>query len=111
MYPISQNKNIVEFCYRLDATDPLQIVDIACGEIHYHLQANKKLTGLSNFRSGSKGRLYCEQLQMLVTIFVNGQVPSSSSIEFRHDIEPLVRRVLKAGWHVGNLEKEFKIDK
>ena len=107
MNPLSPSKNIVEFCYRVEATDPLQIIDLACAEAHYHRQAQKKLTGSSNFRPGSKGRQYCENLKMLVAIFVNGQVPHAASPDYRESIAPLVRRVLKAGWRVGNLAQEF----
>ena len=106
-HPISPDKSIIEFCYRVEATDPLQVIDLACAESHHHRQANKRLTGSSNFRSGSKGRRYCDDLKMLVSILVNGQIPSDASSEYRQAIAPLVRRVLKSGWRVGDLESEL----
>lgn len=107
MHPISQNKNFVEFCYRIETTDPLQVINLACAESHHHRHINRRLTRASDFRSGSKGRRYCEELKMLVAIFVNGQVPESASLEYREAIAPLVRRVLKAGWWYGDLAQEF----
>jgi len=107
MHPLSPNKSFIEFCYRVEATDPLQVIDLACAESHHHRQVNKRLTGTSDFRSGSKGRRYCDDLKMLVSIFVNGQVPDAASQEYRQAIAPLVRRVLKAGWRVGDLALEF----
>ena len=107
MHPLSPDKNIIEFCYRVEATDPLQVIDLACAEAHYHRQANKRLTGSPSFRSGSKGQRYCEDLKMLVSIFVNGQVPEAASPQYRQAIAPLVRRVLKSGWRIGDLASEF----
>ena len=36
----------------------------------------------SHFRKGSKGRQYCENLQKLISLLVNGSVPSGSTPEF-----------------------------
>ena len=106
-HPISRNKSLIEFCYRLESLDPIQIAELACAEAYHHRQAHMAATGTRGFRSGSAGRRYCDDLQRLVTILVQGEVPPRTSPEFMASVGPLIRRVTGAGWQVGRLAEAF----
>ena len=106
-HPLSPRKELIEFCYRVETVDPLQIIDLACAEAYHHRQAHRQETGASDFRSGSVGRRYCEDLEKVVAMFVQGEIPRHASKEFIASVAPLVRRVTNSGWKVGKLAEQF----
>lgn len=108
-HPLSPTKDFVEFCYHVTDTEPLAVIDAACEESGFHRRLHHAETGQSDFRSGSKGRRYCDQLQLLVSMLVNGQIPSNAPDTFRNDVAPLARRLLQR-WEIGNLRQEFGRD-
>ena len=93
--PLSPTKDFMEFCYQVTDADPLAAIDAACKEIAWHRRLHRAETGQRDFRSGSKGRRYCDQLRHLVFLIMQGQVPSGAHETFRRDVTPLVRRLLK----------------
>jgi hypothetical protein len=107
--PLSPHMHFVEFCYRVADRDTLAAVDDATAEIAFHRRLHRAETGEREFRNGSVGRRYCEQLQLLISMLVNGQVPSNAPETFRHDVAPLVRRLLQK-WEIGQLRQEFGDD-
>ena len=104
--PLSTKRDFVEFCYRVTDADPLAAMEAACEEIGWHRRANKLATGRSDFRAGSKGRIYCDQLQHLVSLLMNGQVPVRATSNFHHDVAPLVKRLL-VRWDISGLRQAF----
>jgi hypothetical protein len=101
--------NFIEFCYHVADSDPLAAMDAACDEMGWHRRLHRVETNQSDFRTGSKGRRYCDQLQHLVFLLVNGQIPSDAPVTFRRDVTPLVRRLLQH-WDIGQLRQEFAGD-
>jgi hypothetical protein len=60
----------------------------------------------SDLRKGSRGREYCENLQKLIFLVVNGSVPSGSTSEFLAAVKPLIQQLLQK-WEIGNLRQVF----
>lgn len=60
------------FCNRVPGTDPMAVVDAACAEAsnarRLHIETTKEL----DFRKGSRGRLYCQNLERLVSMLDRG---------------------------------------
>src|SRR3546814_8552165 len=106
-HPVSPSKSFVEFCYHVVDADPLAAIDAACEEIALARRIHRAETGQRDFRSGSTGRRYCDQLQHLVFLLVNGQIPSDAPATFRRDVTPLVKRLLQR-WDIGELRQEFR---
>ncbi|RYG99592.1 MAG: hypothetical protein EON58_03370 [Alphaproteobacteria bacterium] len=107
--PVSPSRSLVEFCYHVAGTDPLAVIDAACEEIGLARRLHRAETGQRDFRSGSKGRRYCDQLQHLVFLLMNGQIPRDAPATFRRDVTPLVKRLLQH-WDIGELRQEFTGD-
>lgn len=104
--PLSPTKSFVEFCYRVADTDPVETMEAACEEIAWHRRENRTATSRLDFRHGSKGKMYCDQLQHLVYLLMNGEVPERAPKSFHHDVAPLVRRLIKR-WEIGTLRRTF----
>ncbi len=85
--------------------DPLAIMDAASAEIGYARRLHRETTKETDFRKGSKGREYCDNLQKLVSLLMNGRVPAGATPEFLAVVKPLVRQLLQK-WKIGNL-REF----
>ena len=103
---ISPDYDLVAFCYRVMDGDPVTVMEAASSEISYARRLHREKTRESNFRHGSKGRFYCEQLQYLISMLMNGHLPSEASPEFRENVRPLVKRLLER-WDIGTLRTEF----
>jgi hypothetical protein len=87
---VSPEYSFEEFCLRMVGKDLLfEVMDAASAEITYVRQIHRQTTKDQNFRKGSKGRLYCEDLQRLISLIVNGSVPADATTAFLHAVKPL----------------------
>ena len=104
---ISPEYDLVAFCYRVLDKNPVEVAEAASAEITYAKRLHREVTAQSDFRRGSKGRRYCDQLQLLVSTLVNGTIPAAAPWTFRSDVRPLVCRLLER-WEIGSLRREIK---
>jgi hypothetical protein len=104
---IAPEHDLQLFCYRMIDRDPVAILEAASAEIaycrHNHCQPTKQL----DFRKGSKGRQYCDDLQMLVRVLMNGQLPNDIDPRFKAAIAPLITVLLRK-WRIGALHEYFR---
>lgn len=84
---ISLEYNFQEFCRRMFENDPIQVMDAASAEITYARRIHREKTKDRNFRTGSRGRAYCEDLQRLISLFM-GSAPDKVSPEFLDAVKP-----------------------
>lgn len=103
---ISPEHSFEDFCDRMHGNDPATVMKTASAEISYARRLHRENIKERDFRKGSKGREYCENLQNLLSMFMNGSIPSGSTSEFLIAVEPLVQNLLQK-WKVGNLRQEF----
>jgi len=104
--PISPEYNLNKFCNHMFGKDPLAIMDAASTEISYNRRLYRETTKESDFRKGSKGREYCDDLQKLISLLMNGKVPVGATPDFLAAVKPLVQHLLKK-WEIGNLRQFF----
>jgi hypothetical protein len=95
-----------EFCYHAPDSSLPAIIEAANAESSRARTLHRHTTHQAQFRPGTKGHLYCEQLRLLVFMLVNGVVPPEAPVGFKHDVAPLVRRLLEHH-NVGALREEF----
>jgi hypothetical protein len=81
-------------------------MEAASAELIYARTLHQASTTELNFRKGSKGREYCEDLQRLVYLLVNGDLPSDTTPEFIAAVKPLVKHLLQ-NWEIGKLRAVF----
>lgn len=86
--------------------DPLSVMEAASAEISYARRLHREAAKESDFRKGSRGRRYCENLQKLISMLMNGSVPAGSTSEFLITVKPLVQELLQR-WEIGNLRQVF----
>jgi hypothetical protein len=87
---VSPEYSFEEFCLRMVGKDLVfEVMDAASAEITYARQIHRKTTKDQNFRKGSKGRLYCEDLQRLISLIMNGSIPADATTNFLHAVKPL----------------------
>ena len=91
----------VEFCYRVPDRNPVVVLEAACAEMFEARRLNRERTGRPDFRLESVGRRYCDQLDLLVRYIMGGGVSHPTLATFKHDVEPLARRMLKTCEIVG----------
>lgn len=94
---ISPEYNFEFFCYRVLASDPkdyIALIDAITGEAWLARHLHKKTTQDSDFRRGSRGRKYCEDLQLFVKVLVNGRILPDTTPEFIAAAKPLIQKVL-----------------
>lgn len=103
---VSPEYNFETFCNHMRGKNPLAIMEAASTEISYARRLNRESTNDSEFRKGSRGWEYCENLQKLISLIMNGSVPAGSSSEFLITVEPLIHQLLR-GWEMGGLRKMF----
>lgn len=111
MSTLSPEYSLELFCYRLVAQkgsmlDPVSALDAITGEIHATRRAHQKKTKERDFRPGSKGRAYCDEMKLLVSVLVNGVVPQPVRAGFLDEVRPLVTHLLR-NWDIGELRKVF----
>ncbi|MCL4466055.1 MAG: hypothetical protein M1389_08510 [Chloroflexi bacterium] len=103
---VSPEYDFAAFCRSMIGKDYMTIIDDACAEATYAPQLHREPSGRSGFRKGSRGREYCDNLQRLVSLLVNGEVPEDATPEFLAGVEPLVQYVLRKR-EIGNLRQLF----
>lgn len=67
---------------------------MASAEITYARLLHREKTKEADFRSGSKGRAYCDDLQRLLSVFM-GSVPQDVSHQFVIAVAPLALHLLQ----------------
>jgi hypothetical protein len=100
---ISPAYDFGEFCQSLLGKDPMQVLDAASAEITYARQNHREQTKDSNFRKGSKGRIYCENLQQFIALFM-GTVPDEISQDFLAAVRPLALNLLQK-WEIASMRE------
>ncbi len=103
---MSPEYSLETFCYQMRGRDPVAVIEAASAEISYARRFHREATKDSDFRKGSRGREYCENLQRLVSLVMNGSVPAGSTPEFLAAVKPLVHQLLER-WEIGNLRQVF----
>jgi len=103
---VSPEYNFEIFCNHMLGKDLMDVMDCASAEIGYARRFHREATKDSDFRKGSKGRVYCDDLQKLISMLMNGAVPNDSSPEFLVSVKPLILGLLKK-WDIGNLRQVF----
>lgn len=103
--------NLELFCFRLveqegSALDFMSALDAVTQESASVRRQNLHLTRKQNFRIGSKGRIYRDDLSALVSLLVNGTTPDSIRVGFLKDVRPLVMHLLQQV-EIGDLRKIF----
>lgn len=104
---ISPEFNFELFCYRVLATepkDPIAVIDMANQEAWLARRKHQATTKEDDFRRGSRGRVYCEDLARMVSVLMNGNFPSSTKPEFKAAIKPLALHLLKR-YEIGQLRQ------
>lgn len=99
--------NFELFCYRVlakEPNDPMEVIDIANHEAWLARRQHKATTKETDFRAGSRGRVYCDDLQRMVSVLMNGTFPSSTTPEFKAAIKPLALHLLKR-YKIGQLSE------
>lgn len=97
--------NFELFCYRVLAAipqNPLVVIDMANHEAWLARRQHKAKTRDNDFRAGSRGRVYCNDLRRLVFVMVNGNFPSDSTPEFIAALKPLALKLLER-YQIGEL--------
>lgn len=103
---VSPEYSLEIFCYRMLGRDPLCIMESASAEISYARLLHQESTKDLDFRKGSLGREYCDGLQQLISLLMNGSVQSNATPEFLAAVKPLVQQLLEK-WEIGELRKVF----
>ena len=91
---VSPNYNFRDFCQCLVGKDPLQVIDAASAEITYARLIHQEKRKNRDFRRGSRGRAYCDDLQQLISLFM-GSTTDKVSQEFLDAVDPLARHLLQ----------------
>src|ERR1035438_3050095 len=103
---ISPEYDLKAFCNHMLGKDLIEVMDAASTEISSARHNHRETTKDSDFRKGSRGREYCENLQKLISMIVNGSVPPGSTHEFLYDVKPLIQQLLQK-YNIGNLRQIF----
>ncbi len=103
---VSPEYDFEMFCNNTRGEDPLAVIESASGEINSARRLHRKTTTDFDFRKGSKGRAYCENLQKLISLLMNGSVPAGSTPEFLAAVKPLIQQLLQKN-EIGNLRQVF----
>jgi len=86
--------------------DPFAVTEAVSVEITSALRRHREKTKAVQFRKGSRGRVYCDGLQMLISLLLNGTVPAGASPTFLAAVKPLVDHLLQK-WEIGTLRAAF----
>jgi hypothetical protein len=104
---ISPACNLKEFCYQVMDRDVLSIMETASAEIAYQKKAYRRRTGHGSPRPDTALRRYCDDLQELIRILMNGHVSDGIRDGLVDDLRPLMRRILGQVRFNGNAEQVF----
>lgn len=100
---VSPKYNFREFCQDMFGKDPLQVMEAASAEITYARLIHQEKTKDRDFRKGSRGRAYCDDLQQLISLFT-GSAPDKVSPEFIDAVKPLASHLLQK-WEILGLRQ------
>jgi hypothetical protein len=103
---VSPTLDFQAFCEAMVGHDLLWIIDTASTEATYAQHLHEQASGRFEFRPGSRGRRYCDDLQSLVSMLMNGRVPADASAGFTAAVKPLVIDLLKK-WDISDLRSVF----
>jgi hypothetical protein len=85
---VSPEYNFSEFCRCMFGKNPTEVMDAASAEITYARRIHRSTTKDRDFRKGSRGQAYCDELMHLISLFV-GTVPENVSPEFVNAVQTL----------------------
>ena len=103
---VSPEYSLKAFCEVVRSTDPLKAMEAVSAELGSAHRLHQEATNEFEFPEGSKGRVYCDSLQMLISTLMNGSVPDDVPPNFLTDVKPLVDHLLQ-NWELGNLRQVF----
>jgi len=102
---VSPEYSFEEFCLRmLGKENVLAVIDAASTEISYARGLHRQKTHERDLRPGSRGRMYCEDLQRLVSLLMNGSIPPGATPDFLFAVKPVVLQLVEK-WEIGNLRR------
>lgn len=101
---VSPDYSFEDFCLQMLGKDLLVVMDAAGAEISCARVHHRMTTEAKDFRKGSKGRAYCENLQRLVTLLMNGSIPGDATPNFLFAAKPLVAELLQSS-EIGKLRR------
>jgi hypothetical protein len=67
---VSPKYDFQEFCRCMFGKDPMEVMEAASAEITYARRIHRETTKDRDFRRGSRGRAYCDDLQQLISLFM-----------------------------------------
>jgi hypothetical protein len=100
---VSPKYDLRDFCQCTFGKDPLQVIDSASAEIAYARLIHQEKTNDRNFRRGSRGRVYCDDLQQLISLFM-GSTPDKVSPQFLDAVKPPALHLLQK-WEIVGLRQ------
>jgi hypothetical protein len=100
---VSPIYNFRDFCQCMFRKDPLQVIDAASAEITYARLIHREKTKGRDFRRGSIGRAYCDDLQQLISLFM-GSASDKVSPQFVDAVIPLALHLLQK-WEIVGLRQ------
>ncbi|MBN1546409.1 MAG: hypothetical protein JW902_07105 [Syntrophaceae bacterium] len=103
---VSPEYDFAVFCNQMINKDPYSIMEAASAEISYARRLNRGITTDSDFRKGSRCPTYCDNLQRLISLLMNGAIPAGVTPEFLESVRPLVIKLLQK-WELGKLRQFF----
>ena len=103
---ISTDYSLEAFCRQMLEENPAAIMEAASAESARARRIHRKTTREAIFRKGSRGQIYCADLQCLISMLMGGSVPPDATPEFLATVTPLVLRLLRK-WDIGNLRHVF----
>jgi hypothetical protein len=100
---VSPEYSFRDFCQKILGNDPIRVLDLASAEITYTRQNHRDRTKDRDFRKGSRGRAYCDDLQQLISLLM-GSAPETVSAGFFDAVKPLALDLLQR-WEVLGLRE------
>lgn len=91
---VSPEYSFDRFCQAMIGKDPMEVMEAASAEITYARRDHRERTRESGFRIGSRGRAYCETLQILIGLFM-GSAPETIPPDFARAVRPLAVDLLR----------------
>lgn len=100
---ISPEMDFHLFCGTLLDKDPVAVMEAASAEIAHTRSNYRLLTKQKDFRKGSKGRKYCDNLKTLLSLFMGSPMPENPNADFVSGVSPLMQYLLMR-WKIGDLD-------
>ncbi len=103
---ISPELDLAAFCARVQVDEPLELLFAASEECSWVERTHKTSKYGFDLPKGSRAHEYCENLERVISMATNGEVPADSTREFLVTVKPLFQRLLRR-WKIGNLREVF----